>query len=138
MSEESNNIAVLHKNYDEWHSSKGCANVWLDMLADHVEWKSLGSGNDNLGFTKTRITKEKVIDYFDDLAAEWSMNHFKVEEMVAQGSRVVVICNTSWTNKKTNKCFTLQKVDIWTMKDGKATSFTDFFDSQPLIEASKA
>ena len=72
----------------------------LDILADEIRWGSAADGKPGMDFAKTRASKDEVAGYFRDLVNEWSMEIFHVNEMVAEGGRVVVLCECAWTNKR--------------------------------------
>ena len=137
MTQEETNVEILKKAYGEWVRTKGVANVWLDILADHVQWGSLADGEPGLEFTKPRATKHEVVGYFEGLADDWSMNSYHINEYVAQGDRVVAIGECSWTNKRTGKTATMPKVDIWLLEDGKVTQFMEHYDTHKALMASQ-
>lgn len=135
MTEEQSNVAILQGAYDAWHESKGDANVWLDILADHVAWGSLADGRPGMEFTKPRASKAEVIGYFEELANDWTMQAYIVNEFVAQGGRVVALCECSWIHTRTGKTVTIPKVDVFLLEDGKITQFMEFYDTQTVIAA---
>ena len=63
------------------------------------------------------------------------MEFYQVNEFVAQGGRVVALCECSWTNKRTGKLVTLPKVDVWFFENGKVTEFMEYFDTHTAVEA---
>ena len=60
------------------------------------------------------------------------MEHFTVDEFIAQGDRVVALGSTGWRDRKTGKSFDTPKVDIWRLKDGRAVEFMEFYDTAML------
>jgi hypothetical protein len=138
MSQETTNVAILRGAYEAWHGTKGDPSVWLDILADHVAWGSLADGRPGMEFTKPRASKEEVVGYFEELAKDWSMEFYHVNEYVAQGARVVAIGECSWTHKRNGNTVTIPKVDVWLIEDGKVTQFMEHYDTHTVIEASQA
>lgn len=135
MTQEDTNVAILRGGYDAWHNSKGDASVWLDILADHVAWGSLADGRPGMEFTKPRASRQEVVGYFEGLANDWSMESYIVNEFVAQGARVVALCECSWTHRRTGKTVTIPKVDVFLMEDGKITQFMEHYDTHTVIAA---
>ncbi len=37
MTQEESNVAILRHAYTAWHETKGDANVWYDILSDHID-----------------------------------------------------------------------------------------------------
>ncbi len=138
MTREQSNVETLSAVYKAWHDTKGDSEVVYPILADEIAWGSLADGKPGMEFTRPRATKAEVIGYFDGLVKDWSMEFFHVNEMIAQGERVVVLIEMSWTNRHTGKTMTMSKVDIWRMVDGKATEFMEFYDTHKALEAAQA
>lgn len=137
MTPEETNVAILKDAYAAWHDSKGDATVWLGILADHVAWGSAADGKPGMEFTKPRASKEEVVGYFEELAQDWTMEFYHVNEYVAQGARVVALGECSWTNKRTAKTVTIPKVDVWLIEDGKVTQFMEHYDTYTAIMAAQ-
>jgi len=138
MASENPNVTILQDVYSEWHKTKGDPSVVLEILADEIRWGSAADGKLGMDFAKKRASKEEVAGYFHELVNEWSMEFFHVNEMVAQGGRVVVLCECSWTNKRTGKRITLPKVDVWYLENGIAIEFMEYFDTHAAVEAATA
>ena len=135
MGIEEKNTKILRDAYTAWYRTKGDSSVWVDILADHVDWGSLANGQPGMEFTRPRATKQEVVGYFSELAKDWSMEYYYVDEYVAQGERVVAIGECSWTHKRTGKTATIPKVDIWLFKDGKVIQFMEHYDTHTAIMA---
>lgn len=129
MLEEAENVAILKKAYEQWHTTKGDPNIWLDILDDEVDFGSIANGMKGLEFTKPRASKKEVMGYFDELFTDWEMESFKIQEYVAQGGRVVALGNCAWTHKRTGKTIQTPKVDVWLFENGKAVQFMEHFDT---------
>ena len=135
MSEQDTNVAIVRGAYEAWHESKGDASIWIDLLADEVSWGSLADGRPGMEFTKPRASRNEVIGYFEGLAKDWSMNAYHVNEFVAQGQRVVALCECSWTHRGTGKTVTIPKVDVLLLEQGKITQFMEFYDTHAVLAA---
>ena len=135
MTQEESNIAILKDAYRAWHKTKGDSKVWMDILADEIAFGSAADGRPGLDFTKARASKQEVAKYFKGLKQDWEMEFYHINEFVAQGERVVALAEVSWINRQTGKLLRMPKADVWMLKDGKATQFMEFYDSQKAIEA---
>src|SRR5258706_7914667 len=104
MGNEERNVARMREQYRKWNDSRaGSAQDWLDMLADDVHWRSLSGGAPGLEFALECRNKDEVVRYFTRLTADWEMVHYKAEDFVAQGDRVVMIGSCAWRHRKTGK-----------------------------------
>ena len=126
----------MRRAYDAWAGEKaadmGC---WACVLADDVRLTSLARGAPDMAFTRDRQGKEEVLDYLKGLTDDWDMISYVIDEYVAQGDRVVAIGSTSWRNRKTSKVFATPKIDIWRLKDGQITEFSEFYDTAQVLSA---
>ncbi len=139
MSDAAANKALLELVYRRWHESKGGAiDELMHVFADTVTFGSLADGAEAAPFTATAIGKHEVKGYFDGLLGAWSMIHFTVDVMIAEGDRVAVVCSTAWTNKATGKVCETPKVDVWRFENGRAISFFEYFDTARMFAAATA
>jgi ketosteroid isomerase-like protein len=130
------NVKKLKKLYGQWHRTKGgSAKTIVDILAPNVLWGSLGAGTGPVAFTKTRMSREEVGQYFQELKSAFKMNHYDVQEYIAAGPFVLVLAEVSFTNKKTGKTFVSPKADLWRFAHGKATEFYEYYDTAKVVAA---
>ena len=134
-SEEQANVARLKELYAAWYATKGDPGVWVDILADEIGWGSLADGRPGMEFSRPRASKQEVMGYFEELAKDWEMQFYHINEYVAQGGRVVALGEMSWTNRHTGKTVTMPKVDVWMIENGKATQFMEHYDTHMAISA---
>jgi ketosteroid isomerase-like protein len=136
MSSESENVAILRRAYNEWHACKaGSLDCWIAVTATNISLKSLADGAGEVEFTKQRNGKEAFLEYLRGLTADWEMISYTIDEFIAQGDRVVAVGQTSWRNKKTGKAFDTPKIDLWTMSDGRAVRFAEYYDTAKIFAA---
>jgi ketosteroid isomerase-like protein len=137
MSSAAANKTKLEKAYRDWHDSRGKSVEELIAVFDDddVRFGSLGQGAESVPFTAPRVGKEHMRGYFTGLLANWTMNHYTIHYMIAEGDRVAVIGSTSWTCKATRNSVETPKVDIWTFKDGRAVEFYEYFDTARVFAA---
>jgi ketosteroid isomerase-like protein len=132
------NVRMLKKLYARWNESKGSgagARAIVNVLAANVLWGSLGAGARPIDFTRTRMTREEVGQYFRELGSAYQMNYYHVEEYVAAGPFVLVLAEVSFTNKKTGRIFISPKADLWRFARGKATEFYEYYDTAKAVAA---
>ncbi len=136
---EKENAAVLKEAYEYWNTNKEHAfQNWMDLMADDVQFRSLADGLEGMEFTRQCKCKNDVYRYFEELAADWEMVYFKMDEFVAQGNRVVAIGNCKWRHTKTGKEVETPKVDIFTMEKSKIVDFMEMYDTARAIACTKS
>lgn len=136
---EADNVALLRDAYAAWAGAKGQdCECWMDILTDDASVRSLASGASAMAFSAQRSSKDEIRGYFEDLARDWDMISFDMNDFIAQGDRVVVIGQVAWRNKGTGKIAETPKVDIWRLRDGKAVEFAEYYDTARAYEAASA
>ncbi len=135
---DSENLKILKEAYALWNDSKAeSGRRWIALLDDKVVWRSLGDGMPGMEFSRPCDCKDDVIRYFEELAVDWSLVHYTVDEFVCQGDRIVMLGRCAWTHRRTGKTVETPKADILRMKDGKITEFFEFFDTAQAIAAAR-
>ena len=136
MSNAAANKAILEHAYKRWDESKGKSlEEMIAIFSDKVQFGSIAEGPAPAALMVPADGKAEMRGYFDGLLAGWSMNYYKIDQMIAEGDRVAAIGSTGWTCKATGKKIDTPKVDIWTFKDGKAVAFYEYFDTAGMITA---
>ncbi len=127
---EADNVALLRDAYAAWAGTKGKdCECWMNLMAEDASLKSLAGGAPEMAFSAQRASKEEIRGYFEDLARDWDMVSFDMNDFIAQGDRVVIIGRVAWRNKATGKIAETPKVDIWRFENGKAVDFAEFYDT---------
>ena len=136
MGTESDNVAILKVAYQRWHDSKaGSVDHWLNLMTEDVQFRSLAAGAIPMQFTRPSSCKDEVKQYFAGLTSEWEMNDYRVEEYIAQGDRVIALCQVSFKHKKTGKTLNTPKADVHKFRDGKICEFFEFYDTAGALAA---
>src|SRR4051812_16790222 len=136
MSDPVANKALLANAYHRWHETRGgCVDEFMDIFADEISWGSLAQGAEPAAFTAKAVGKAEARGYFDALLAGWSMEYYRVDHLIAEGDRVVMVGATAWTNKGTGKICDTPKVDVWRFQDGRAVEFYEYYDTAKLFAA---
>lgn len=130
------NVEALKRAYAGWHNTRGDARVWLDLLDDAIIMGSIGNGARGLDFSRTRVSREDALNYFADLARDWSMVHYRMDEFICDGDRVVALGECCWKHRRTGKVVTTPKADVWRFADGKAVDFYEYYDTLQAVNAS--
>ncbi|WP_441237313.1 nuclear transport factor 2 family protein [Bradyrhizobium sp. 930_D9_N1_4] len=136
MSSEAN-VELLKKAYREWNDSKGQnVDYWFDnVIGPQIKFGSVPRGAAPLAFATDYDDRTKLRSYFTELLAGWTMQHYTMEEYIAQGDVVVVRGSTAWSNKKTGKTAETPKINFWRFKDGKAVEYYEYFDTACVVVA---
>jgi ketosteroid isomerase-like protein len=136
MSSEAN-VQLLKEAYRRWHESKGgSVEYWFDsVVGPQISFGSIPRGAEPLAFATGYNDATKLREYFDGLLSDWAMNHYTINEFVAQGDAVVARGSCAWTNKRTGKVAETPKLDFWRFKDGKAIEFYEYFDTACVMSA---
>jgi ketosteroid isomerase-like protein len=136
MSDAAANKALLADVYRRWHETRGgCLEEVIGIFADEIRFGSLAQGAAPVAFTALAIGKEQMRGYFAGLLSGWSMIHYTVDHMIAEGEHVAVIGSTAWTNKATGKVADTPKVDVWRLQNGRAVEFYEYYDTAKLFAA---
>src|SRR5687768_15261530 len=79
--------------------------------------------------------KKAVAEFFTVLAEAEDINDFEAREYIADGDRVVVLGRSISTVRSTGRHYSTEWVHIHTLKEGKVTSFTQYFDTAAALRA---
>jgi len=63
------------------------------------------------------------------------MIYYCVDEYIAQGDRVVALCQVSFKHNKTGKILFTPKADFHKFRDGKICEFFELYDTAAAIRA---
>jgi ketosteroid isomerase-like protein len=133
MSEEARNVAVLAEAYRRWYDSRGgSADHWMSICDENIKFGSLAQGAPKIAYMTEYNARDELGRYFDGLKHDWEMIEYRVDQMVAQGDRVVMLGYCSWRYKRNGQVVSTPKADAWRFKDGKAVEFYEYFDTAQL------
>src|SRR5882672_6017856 len=102
---ESANVAMLTEAYRRWHESRGgSVDHWLSICADNIKFGSLAQGAvPEASYLGHYSSRSELGKYFDGLKRDWEMIEYRVDHLVAQGDRVVMLGFCSFRHRKTVK-----------------------------------
>ena len=137
MGNEAANVALVRAAYKEWHESRGASGQrWLELMSNGVRFRSLARGAEGMEFSRDCACREDVARYFAELARDWEMLHYTVDELIAQGDRVVMLGRCGWRSRRTGRVVDTPKADFLRVLDGKVVEFFEFYDTHQAITAS--
>lgn len=128
---ETNNTQIVQEAYSKFGS--GDIEGLLNLMSDDIEWTT--PTVEGAPLTGKRNGRDSVAEFFGMLDESEEFSSFEPREFIAQGDRVVVLGNSAGTVKPTGRNFETDWVHIFTVKDGKVTSFKEFFDSAAMERA---
>ncbi|MCI0442176.1 nuclear transport factor 2 family protein [bacterium] len=84
-------VSKLSEAYESWDTSKGTNHEkWLELMSDHVVFRSLAGGTPGMEFTKECHSKDDVRGYFSGLYKDWEMIHYTPEQYITEGEHIAV------------------------------------------------
>lgn len=129
-------LAAIKHAYQIWNDSRGeNVEAIMGLMADDVQLTTLADGASPLGFSKPCSNREEVSRYLDGLIGDWDLLSAKIEEIVCERNCVVVLLETCWRNRRTDKHFESPAAHAWRFRNGKATHVRLFFDTARWCEA---
>jgi hypothetical protein len=127
-------VSKLREAYTSWDKSKGTDHEkWLDLMSDHVVFRSLAGGAPGMEFTKECHSKEDVRGYFAGLYKDWEMIHYTPEQFIAEGENVAVRGTCAFRNRQTKKIIQTPKADFFRFENNKIVEFFEFYDTAKTI-----
>jgi uncharacterized protein len=136
MAEQDRNVAILTEAYRRWADSKGgSVDHWMSICAEDIQFGSLARGVEPVAYFAAYQQRDDLKAYFDGLAQNWEMLDWRVDHLIAQGDRVVMLGHCSWRSKQTGRVATTPKADSWRFVDGKAVEFYEYYDTAHVVQA---
>jgi ketosteroid isomerase-like protein len=133
MADTERNLEMMRDLYERYIEG-GDVEELMAHVADDVVWRSVGPA-EHLRFARTCHSCDDVRGFFRALAEDWEMISYKVNEMIGQGERVVVLADACFSNRHTGKLVATPKADVFRLRDGKIVEFCEFYDSAAAVEA---
>jgi uncharacterized protein len=106
----------------------------IAAMVPDVVWTVHGRPKDHpaLGTANAPVGVQK---FFGIIADTQTATDFSPREFHATGDKVFVLGHYDWTLRKSGKTVSADWVHIFTIKDGKVTSFDEFTDTAQFAEA---
>ena len=129
--------ARLAAAYEAWHVSRGrTPERFFELYADDIELRSILEASvygEHLG--GPFIGKSAALAYFTAIAEAWEMIEATTEAIIARDDKVVWVGRASWRNLKSLQTVSGPKVDVWTVRNGRAVDYLEVFDSYGTARA---
>lgn len=130
------NAAALEHVYARWSETRGGAVAEiLELFDEQVEMRSVLTDEMPTPLAGVHIDKAQAAEYFAALARDWEMIYWDTYQVIADGDDVVVVSRCAWRNRATGREVDTPKADIWHFENGRATRFTELFDSLAFARA---
>lgn len=129
--QEAENIRVVQRAYDLFKA--GNLDALLASFSPDVDWRE--ATVENAPFIRVRHGRDEVRDFFVNLGQAQEALSFEPREYIAQGDRVVTLGHYVWRVKSTSKRFESDWAMVFTVRNGKITSFQEFTDTGALAAA---
>jgi uncharacterized protein len=100
----------------------------LDLIADEIEWKFVGSKG--LPYTGTFRTKDAIANWFASIPKVEEILIFEHREFISAGESATVL---GWERSRARpggKVFETDWVHVFTARDGRITRYRGMYDSR--------
>jgi ketosteroid isomerase-like protein len=100
-----------------------------------MKFGSIAQGAPHVAYLTAYHSRDELGAYFAGLTRDWEMIEYRVDHMVAQGDRVVMIGQCSYRAKRTGKVCATPKADSRRFANGKAIEFYEYYDTAAVQAA---
>lgn len=126
------NVEVIRGIYDAF--GRADIGAVLGAMAPGIVWREAenhpyAEGNPYVG------PNAILQGIFARLGTEWDGFAVSVDEFVGSDDKVVALGRYTGTNKRTGKRINAQVVHVWTLENGKATTFQQYTDTHQFTRA---
>lgn len=127
-----NNKEIIHELYQNF--SRGDVAAVIAGFDDNIIWR----GSDGFPLAGTYIGPQAVVDGVFMRLGEFSDNWaVVVNRLVADGDTVVADGKYTWNHKVSGAPCEVRMAHVWTLAEGKATSFLQHVDSASVRDLIK-
>jgi ketosteroid isomerase-like protein len=127
---------MLKEAYRRWKDSRGgSVDHWMSICDENIKFGSIAERVQSVNYMTSYRKRDELGQYFAGLARDWEMIEYRVDHLVAQGDRVVMLGFCSFRHRKTGKVAATPKVDAWRFEGGKAVEFYEYFDTAQVHAA---
>lgn len=128
---ETTNVQIIQQAYEKFGA--GDVPGILELLAADIKWTV--PQIENAPFGGSREGVERVAEFFKELSESENITRFEPLEFIAQNNRVVVLGESAATVLDTGRSYETDWVHVFSVRDGKVTEFTEFFDNAAATRA---
>lgn len=112
--------------------------MWDAFFTDDATLFPLADGQGEMEFTKRRQGLNEFREYLRGLVEMFEMQHYTVDQTIAESDRVVGIGSTGWTHRSTGQSFETPVVVVTRWRDGRMNDFSEFYDTARVVAACSA
>ena len=105
----------------------------LQPLSDDVEWQS--PGPEAIPWAGTVRGRGQVVEWFATRGKAIEVEQLVPKEFIAQGNRVIVMCDERSRVKTTGKVYEVALVAVWTLLNGEITHYRESYDTAAVVAA---
>jgi len=133
MSEK--NVDIIKRMFEAF--GRGDIPAVLGMFSEDIEFQSPVTRVEHveISWSHPRRGREQVAQYFKELAEKVQPEPFEVLGTIAQGDKVVVEGRNRGRVKSTGRTYEHDWVMIFTLREGKITSFRHYYDTADVSAA---
>jgi ketosteroid isomerase-like protein len=129
---EADNTKVVQDAYAAF--GRGDVQGILDRLDDGIVWQGVYGAGSNVPMAGERRGKPAVAEFFKLVATHVNFTRFEPKEFVATGDKVVTLGHYT-AKTSANKEFDSDFAMVFTMRNGKVTTFQEFLNTAALNAA---
>ena len=129
---EADNTKVVQDAYAAF--GRGDVQSILDRLDDGIVWQGVYGAASNVPMAGERRGKPAVAEFFKLVATHVNFTRFEPKEFVATGDKVVTLGHYT-AKTSANKEFDSDFAMVFTMRNGKVTTFQEFLNTAALNAA---
>ncbi len=128
---ETDNIQLVKDAYEKFEG--GDIEGILNQVSDDISWKT--PKVEGADFTGERNGREAVGEFFSILYESEDYSKFEPTDFISKDEKVVVLGSSAATVKSTGRNAETDWVHVFTINDGKITSFQEYYDSAAIERA---
>jgi uncharacterized protein len=129
---EQENVKTVQEAYAAF--GRGDIPAILELLSEDVSWTTPGP-SDIIPFAGRFDGREGVGRFFAALGGAEAVERFEPGEFIAQGDKVVVLGHYTGRIRANGQADDIEFVHVFTVRDGKITSYRQYNDTAPSIAA---
>lgn len=125
---ETSNVQIVKDGYADFLT--GNIPGVLSRFADEFEFTPVGAPE--IPYARTSRNRDELGAFFQGLSENVAINVFETREFFAAGDRVVCLGHYEGEVRRNGHPFAADWAMVWTIRDGKVTSFQELADPSVL------
>ncbi|HMQ03715.1 MAG TPA: nuclear transport factor 2 family protein [Pyrinomonadaceae bacterium] len=128
---EDANTATIRNCYEKF--SQGDITGLLEHISEDIDFAV--PEVENAPYGGIWHGRSDVERFFELVELAEDLTDFEVREYIAQGDRVVVLGRSTATVRSTGRHYSTEWVHVHTVREGRITSFVEYFDTAAALRA---